>query len=207
MLGKRNNHSLTSALSISATIFIALLALLLHTKSMGLVSASHTSEATIQSSRSPGRTQKHTLKLRRHKPTCSAYNKSIKILTSKTFQAHYSLLNAMPGLAAADESTFVPLRNVPGGKCPVSTVEELCVLFVFSPLDFPPSRSLVGSASVIQPESRMRSNFPAAQHNKMLQTENGISLILAGLFCFWFGQSRCSRDSMLADKKVNDLLL
>lgn len=100
-----------SALSTSATIFIALLALLLHTNSMGLVSASHTSEATIQSSR--------------------------------------SLLKAMPCSAAPKESTFVPLRHVPGGNRPVSTVEELCVLFVFSPLVFPPSHSVVGSASVI----------------------------------------------------------
>ncbi len=59
---ERQNQILTSALSISATIFMALLAPLLHTNSMGLVSASHTSEATIQSSRSPGRTHKHTLK-------------------------------------------------------------------------------------------------------------------------------------------------
>lgn len=34
-------------------------------------------------------------------------------------------------------------------NAPVSTVEELCVLFVFSPLDFPPSHKGVGSASVI----------------------------------------------------------
>ncbi len=65
---ERHSHILTSALSISATIFKALLALFLHTNSMGLVSASHTSEATIQSSRSPERTHKHThtLKLGRH---------------------------------------------------------------------------------------------------------------------------------------------
>lgn len=55
---ERDSHILTSALSIPATIFIVLLAPLLHTKSMGLVSASHTSEATTQSSRSPA--DKHT---------------------------------------------------------------------------------------------------------------------------------------------------
>lgn len=60
---ERCSHVLTSALSISATIFIAILAPLLHTNSMGLVSASHTSEATIQSSRSPGQPCKHTLKV------------------------------------------------------------------------------------------------------------------------------------------------
>lgn len=54
----RDSHVLTSALCSSATIFIALLAALLHTKSMGLVSASHISEATIQSRSSPGQTHK-----------------------------------------------------------------------------------------------------------------------------------------------------
>lgn len=67
---RKREKFLTSALSISATIFIALLAPLLHTNFMGLVSACHTSEATIQSSSSPGQTHKHTLKLRRHKPAC-----------------------------------------------------------------------------------------------------------------------------------------
>ena len=30
----------------------------------------------------------------------------------------------MPRLATPDESTFVPLRDVPGGKCPVSSVSH-----------------------------------------------------------------------------------
>lgn len=51
---QRKVYMLTSAVVISGTMFNALLAALLHTKSMGLVSASHTLEATIHSSRSPG---------------------------------------------------------------------------------------------------------------------------------------------------------
>lgn len=69
---QRNSSILTSALSIPATIFIALLAALLHTKSLGLVSASHTSEATIHSSRSPAQTHEHKLPLRCRQPACSA---------------------------------------------------------------------------------------------------------------------------------------
>lgn len=37
---------------------------------------------------------------------------------SKVYGPHYSLLNAMPWVAAPHESTFVPLRKVPGGKLP-----------------------------------------------------------------------------------------
>lgn len=47
---------LTSALSMSAAMFKLLLIPLWHTNSIGLVSASHTSEATTQSSRSPEQT-------------------------------------------------------------------------------------------------------------------------------------------------------
>lgn len=78
-------HILTSALSISATIFIALLAPLLHTNSMGLVSASHTSEATIQSSRSPGQQCNQTVKPRRHRPARSACDKCVSVLNSQCF--------------------------------------------------------------------------------------------------------------------------
>lgn len=67
-----DSYVLTSALCISATTFIALLAALLHTKSMGLVSASHITEATIQSSSSPGQTHKQV----------NLFNKPIKITTS-----------------------------------------------------------------------------------------------------------------------------
>lgn len=52
---------LTSNFSISGTRFKTLRAALLHTKSMGLVPESHTLEANIHISSSPGPTDKHTM--------------------------------------------------------------------------------------------------------------------------------------------------
>lgn len=91
LLSAGQRHILTSALCISALIFITLLTDLLHTKSVGLASASRTSEATIQSSKSPVRTHKHTLTPRSNQP---AQNKPIKVL--KVFRTTTHCLQPCP---------------------------------------------------------------------------------------------------------------
>lgn len=119
----RQLHILTQARLTSATIFKALLALLLHTNAAGLVTASQTSEATKQSSRSPEQTQKYSLKLNllslRNNTAVQISTSPIKEPEHKlNFWIHYSLPKAMPCLDTRDEFTFVPLRNVAGWKMP-----------------------------------------------------------------------------------------
>lgn len=124
---------LTSELSTSAAMFMLLLVPLLHTNSIGLVSASHTSEATTQSSRSPEQRP-----WRCHKPACFSWNTCGEVLISQTFFL-------LPTRCLAPRAgTFVPLRDTLT-KSHVRFRRAVRVLFVSSTLDIPPPNSDVGS--------------------------------------------------------------
>lgn len=96
---------------MSAAMFILLLVPLLHTNSIGLVSASHTSEATTQSSRSPEQTP-----WRCHKPACFSWNTCAEVLISQTFSSLYSLLSAMPWHICSTK------RNSEKEPCPLQKI-------------------------------------------------------------------------------------
>lgn len=112
-------------------------------------------------------------------------------------RCQYSLLKAMPCLAAPDESPFVPLRALPSGKWPMSTVvshrEELCPFCLLTTW-FPTFSFSSGKCECYLVWEQdvpccIHSNFPAAQHSKMFWSENATSLILTDylMSCWWKG--------------------
>lgn len=109
----------------------------------------------------------------------------------------------MPRLAAPDESTLVPFRKVPGGKRPMSTSEELRVLFVFS--------HLISHLLIVGSECYLAREQDALQL-PCCEAEQNVKDWITSFSCLltiWLlvRPELNSGDSVPTDKKVNDLLL